>query len=252
MIADAGREGKMENKALEIVIPVLNEEQTLDKNVKKVMDFLNATELKELYLITIADNGSTDNTAEIAKKLCSQFPELVKFIQVPEKGVGLAFRTAIQQSSSDFIGYMDLDLATDISHLVEVYDCLKTNKANIVVGSRLLPSSKVIGRSPIREVTSRALNFIMKNYLGARFTDAMCGFKFYEKKIADQVVSKASDSNGWFYCAEMMFIAEQIGIPVCEIPIKWTDDPNSKVNITKLSMDYLNEIKRLKQTVKKA
>jgi len=85
----------------------------------------------------------------------------------------------------------------------------------------------------------------MKFVLGAKFSDAMCGFKFYRKETADALVAKASDSNGWFYCAEMLVRAEWDGIKITEIPVTWTDDPNSKVKVGKLSMNYMGEIKKL-------
>lgn len=233
-------------KSIDIVIPVLDEEKQLSENVTELVDYLNTTELAGNYRIVIADNGSKDQTPVIGKRLQEHHPDVIKFIDVGGKGVGLAFRTAILESNRDAIGYMDLDLATDVSHIPEMYSKL-CDGCEIVVGSRLLSDSEVHGRSAIREITSRGLNLIMKFYLGVRFSDAMCGFKFYDTDKAKELVQLSSDTDGWFYCAEMLVRAEWEGIPICEIPVKWTDDGNSKVKIGSLSLSYLKEIRSLKR-----
>lgn len=229
---------------INIMIPVLNEEEQIVTNVKKVIDYLKDTKLEGNYVITIADNGSTDKTPELGRQLVQECDGKVNYIRLEERGVGLAFRETIKANTYDIVGYMDLDLATDIKHLNEVYAAFEDG-ASIVVGSRLLKGSKVIGRTLLREITSRGLNFLMKFVLSAKFSDAMCGFKFYRKETADALVAKASDSNGWFYCAEMLVRAEWDGIKITEIPVTWTDDPNSKVKVGRLSMSYMQEIKKL-------
>ncbi len=229
---------------LNIVIPVLNEENSLRNGVESTIHFLENTPVKGLYSITVADNGSTDRTGAIANMLCSEYA-CVNYFKVSRRGVGLAFREAIKKNKSDIVGYMDVDLATDIKHLEQVYMQFKENNAQIVVGSRLLPDSRVYNRTLIREITSRSLNIILKLMLNVKFTDAMCGFKFYRKEVAERLVSQCSQNNGWFYCAEMMIRAEWGNIPVTEIPAEWHDDPDSKVKIGRLSASYMNEIIQL-------
>lgn len=226
------------------MIPVLNEEKQLEKNIHQILSYLKNTKLEGVYQLTIADNGSTDSTSQIGQNLQKEFPNLIYYIRLKERGVGIAFRESIRRNKEDIIGYMDLDLATDLSHLSEVLDCFHQGE-KIVTGSRLLKDSKVIGRKPIRELTSRGLNFILKLCLRVHFTDAMCGFKFYQREIAEQLVRECSKNHGWFYCAEMMIRAEWDGIQIHELPVIWRDDPNSKVKIAKLSMNYLEEIWKL-------
>lgn len=229
---------------MNIVIPVLNEEKALRQGIEKTLVFLNTTELKGKFIITIADNGSTDQTEVIAKELCNEH-EYVHYFKVSKRGVGLAFREAIRTNTSDIIGYMDVDLATDIRHLEEVYSAFKKPETKVVVGSRLLSGSNVYGRSLLREITSRGLNFILKILLKVQFSDAMCGFKFFRNDIAKELVNICSENDGWFYCAEMMIRAEWKKIVIQEIPVIWHDDADSKVKVGKLSMSYMSEIMKL-------
>lgn len=230
---------------INIIIPVLNEELQLERNVLKIMDFLNETELKNNYILTIIDNGSDDKTQKIATELANQFERIIFYIRLNERGVGLAFREGIKKNKCDIVGYMDLDLATDLSHLIVVYRFFNFEKIDIVVGSRLLKGAKVVGRTLKREITSRCLNRILKVFMKVTFTDAMCGFKFYRNNIAKELVRVCSNSNGWFYCAEMMIRAEWEKIKIKEVPVIWKDDPNSKVKIGRLSLNYLGEIGKL-------
>jgi glycosyltransferase involved in cell wall biosynthesis len=229
---------------LNIVIPVLNEEKALQQGVEKTLYFLKTTPIEKNVYITIADNGSTDKTGEVARELCSRYAK-VEYFKVSQPGVGLAFREAIRRNTHDCIGYMDVDLATDIKHLVQVYEFFKSKSADIVVGSRLKKGAQVYNRTLIREITSRSLNIILKLLLRVRFTDAMCGFKFYRREMAEDLVRKCSDNTGWFYCAEMMIRAEWEGISITEIPVTWRDDAESKVKIGKLSASYMTEILKL-------
>jgi cellulose synthase/poly-beta-1,6-N-acetylglucosamine synthase-like glycosyltransferase len=78
----------------DITIPVLNEEPTLDRQVRQLHHFLSDRFPQTgQWRIVIADNGSTDRTPDIAQKLCHELPGIA-FVQVPEKGVGLALKTS--------------------------------------------------------------------------------------------------------------------------------------------------------------
>ncbi|ETD27200.1 glycosyltransferase family 2 protein [Helicobacter canis] len=181
----------------------------------------------------------------------AQSPIAIEYLRLNQKGVGLALQAGIdhnnsRQCKSAFIGYMDIDLSTNLCHLLEVYESLCAGSA-VVVGSRLLQDSKVIGRSLKREIISKSLNAIIKAALHTSFSDAMCGFKFYQADIATLLRQKCSDDPSWFYCAQMLIQAQALGIEIEEIPVQWEDDPlGSKVQIVKLARIYLKEIYRLR------
>lgn len=247
----------MQNKKiLNIIIPVLNEEKRIEKGIREATLFLR--EAKIPHIISIVDNGSTDSTPYFAKALCKEFNNNkdmqtfshLEYLRLEEKGVGLAIRSAIshiakRKEPCAFIGYMDLDLSTDLAHLKEVYAKLLEG-AEIVVGSRLLKDSKVIGRSLKRSILSRGLNLILKFVLKVKFSDAMCGFKFYQADIAVKLKDLCNEDKSWFYCAQMLIMAQAQGINIVEIPVKWEDETtDSKVKVFTLSRIYLSEIWRL-------
>ena len=180
----------------EITIPVLNEEKTLKNNVLVALHYIK-NQITPYISIVIADNGSTDMTGEIGKSLSKTY-EGIKYLKLPKKGVGMALRTSWLQSSADIVGYMDLDLATDLNHLREVYDLLTKNRYEIINGSRLLPDSVVKNRSIMREITSRSFNRLIQVLLGVRLTDGMCGFKFFRRSTVVPLINTGIKTEGWF------------------------------------------------------
>ncbi len=232
----------------DITLPVLNEEVTLDHQVRTLYDFLwkNFPERGQWHIV-IADNGSTDNTPHIAAALCDEFPE-VQWIQVPEKGVGLALKTSWTQSNADIVGYMDLDMATDLRHFPQAYHALATEGFDLVYGTRLHQKSRVIGRTLKREITSRIFNLLLKTYLGTHFSDGMCGFKWLRREKVAPLMEAGAISNGWFFSTELLTIAEWKGLKVCELPVIWTDDTSSsRVNIPRLARQYIAAMRVLKK-----
>jgi len=198
----------------------------------------------------IADNGSTDHTRHIAAILCDEL-QGVCFVQVPERGVGLALKTSWMKSSADIVGYMDLDLATDLQHFIQAYNALATEGFDVVYGTRLHKKAKVIGRTIKREITSRVFNLLLQSYLRTKFSDGMCGFKWLRREHVEKLIQGGAVSNGWFFSTELLAVAEKKGMKICQLPVVWRDDTSSsRVNITRLAKEYIAAMKRLKKRLK--
>jgi glycosyltransferase involved in cell wall biosynthesis len=232
----------------DIVIPVLNEEKTIKQNIAKVVSYLREIQTKDQsFRIVIADNGSTDRTPVLSSELTRNHPDMVFFERVDRPGVGLALKHAWLKSDADVVGYMDLDLATDLNHIAQVADSFLIDGSDLVYGSRLASGAKVVGRKFIREVSSRTFNFILKKYLSVSISDGMCGFKFLRRSLLDGLIKGGANSDGWFFCAALLVVADWKGYKLVELPIIWTDDPNSKVKLLKLTTKYLQEMKVLRR-----
>lgn len=231
----------------DVTLPVLNEAATLDRQVRALHEFLSTNfPEKGQWRIVIADNGSTDRTPQIAQELIAALPE-VAFVQVPERGVGLALKTSWGQSQADIVGYMDLDLATDLSHFLEAYQAIAEKDFDLVYATRLHPRSQVVGRTLKREITSRVFNLLLKLYLGVGFSDGMCGFKFLKRRSYQKLYEGGARNNGWFFSTELLTVAEWLGLNIYELPVKWTDDAaSSKVQIVPLAKRYWRDMKALK------
>ena len=227
-----------------------NEERTIDSQINKLYKVLSALNNDEnQFQILIADNGSTDGTKCIAESLAAKL-DGVSLISVGQKGVGLALRKAWEDSQADIVGYMDLDLATDVIHINQVISIFLHEESDVINASRLLPTSRVRNRKISRAISSRGLNSILKVIFRTRISDAMCGFKFVKRSVLEHVIANGAKSNGWFFATQLLLVAEMMGFKVKEIPVNWVDDGNSKVKILSLSKQYLSEIFELRALIK--
>jgi len=231
-------------KTMAITIPVYNEESTLYDNIKTITEYIKHHITNTSTRIIIADNGSTDSTEEISKRLSVEIPN-VSYQRISQKGVGLALLESWLPCNDDYVGYMDLDIATDLSHLLQVIDLLNKGM-DVVYGSRLEKTSNVLGRSVVREFTSRMFNMILRLYLSVDIKDGMCGFKFLKRSVLDDIVNNGANNKGWFFSTELLVIGQWRNYKIFPLPVNWTDDPDSKVDIPVLTLKYLKGMKRLR------
>ena len=224
-----------------IVVPVYNEEKELEVNILKLKSFLE--QVKELeWHIVIADNASTDKTPEIGRKLATQYKE-ISFFRLEEKGRGRAVKKAWQEFEADIFVYMDIDLSTDLKHLPALINAIEAG-FDITIGSRLLPASKVIGRTFKREILSRGYNLLIKALFGTHFSDAQCGFKAVSHKVVKELLPKIAD-NKWFFDSELLIVGEKSGFKIYEEPVTWVDNPGSTVRVLKTVTGDLKGLLRL-------
>jgi putative flippase GtrA len=220
---------------LDIVIPVYNEERDLPGSVRRLHEFL-AAEVPYPARITVADNASTDGTLEVARRLADELPD-VDVIHLENKGRGGALRAAWTTSPANVVAYMDVDLSTDLTALMPLVAPLISGHSDVAIGSRLSPSSRVV-RGPKREFVSRSYNLILRGALGAKFSDAQCGFKAMRADVACHLLPLVADT-GWFFDTELLVIAERAGLRIHEVPVDWIDDPDSRVDIVATAIEDL-------------
>lgn len=233
----------MKKVSVEITIPVYNEERELEKNITKLFDFCSKNLRNYDWHITIADNASLDNTPVIAATLAKKHPQISHF-RLEQKGRGRTVKRVWSLSRSDFCVYMDLDLSTDLIHLQNIIKALKDG-FDVAIGSRLAKGAKVEGRTMIREITSRALNFFfIQSFFHTHFTDAQCGFKAVTKRVVDELLPKIKD-NGWFFDGELLIVAEKMGYKIYEEPVHWIDNPGSTVRLLSTIWGDVKVIARL-------
>lgn len=227
--------------ALEIVVPVFNEEAVLENSITTLSEYLTL-EMPSTWKITIADNASTDRTPVIAARLSEQLPN-VQYRRLEVKGRGYALRDAWGASEAKVLAYLDVDLSTDLAALPPLVAPLLSGHSDISIGTRLGQNSRV-SRGPKREFISRSYNFLLRRTMQVRFSDAQCGFKAIRADVAKRLLPHVED-NDWFFDTELLIIAERSGLRIHEIPVDWIDDPDSRVNIKKTAYDDLRGMARV-------
>jgi glycosyltransferase involved in cell wall biosynthesis len=230
--------------SLDIVIPVLNEEHALVPAVETLSSFL-ADNLQEYeWRIVIADNGSTDSTPAICGELSRDKPR-VDFIRLEERGRGRALKRAWAESDAAIVAYMDVDLSTGLDALTMLVRAIAHDGYDIAIGSRLRRGARVVGRPLKREIISRAYSLMVRTMFWTGFLDPQCGFKALNRRTVEGVVGLVRDE-GWFFDTEMLIVAEKNGYRIKEVPVHWTDDPDSRVRIIPTAYGDLKGLLRLR------
>ena len=140
---------------------------------------------------------------------------------------------------------MDVDLSTELDAIPPLIDSLAVDGYDLAVGSRLDKGSNVVGRTLKREVVSRCYNLIIRSMFFVRFRDAQCGFKAISRSAAKELAPLVLD-NGWFFDTELLILAEKNGYRIAEIPVRWEDDPDTRVKIVRTAYDDMMGLFRLR------
>jgi putative flippase GtrA len=226
---------------VEIVVPVRNEQRDLAPSIRRLHAFVTAR-FPFRARITIADNGSTDLTWPAAVALAGDL-DLVRAVHLQQPGRGRALRSVWSDSDAEVLVYMDVDLSTDLNALLPLVAPLLSGHSDVAIGTRLAPGARV-SRGPRREFISRCYNLLLHMVLRVGFSDAQCGFKAIR---ADKVgpLLQATQDTGWFFDTELLVLAERAGLRIHEVPVDWTDDSDSRVNVVATALADLHGIVRL-------
>ena len=228
---------------VDVVIPVLNEAHVLASSVATLRRFL-AEQFPYRWRIVIVDNGSTDGTEAVGRKLAAEHTD-VAILRLEQRGRGRALRTAWMQSRADVVCYMDVDLSTKLDALVRTMHALRVEGYDIAVGSRLMRRSRT-RRSLNREMISRIYNLFVKAVLFTRFSDAQCGFKAVTREVVDRIVPQIKDQS-WFFDTELLVLAEKQGYRIKDIPVVWKEDDDSRVKILRTAWEDIKGVFRLRR-----
>lgn len=240
---------KREVNSINLLFPVLNERLRLQKGIEATIAYVRE-HVKIPCRLTILDNGSEDETPEIGKKLEEDYPE-VTYVRVGERGVGVAFRKGIELNDCDIVGYMDIDLSTDLKYLGKTIEMFQQDpELQYVNGTRFSKESDTKGRKWYRKITSMGLVFLLKTIFHMKATDALCGFTFLRREEAERLVAESSQDNGWFYTVEFLLRAERDGMKICDMPVEWQEDYNTTVKVFKTIKNYIIQIHRLRKALK--
>lgn len=228
---------------VDVVIPVLNEAHVLERSVSTVREFLQET-APWRWRVVIVDNGSTDGTDGVGRRLAETHSD-VHFLHLHQRGRGRALRAAWMQSSADIVGYMDVDLSTELAAVPRAVDAIAKEGYDIAIGSRLMSASQT-KRSLKREFISQAYNLFIKTVLWTRFSDAQCGFKFVTREVVNQIVPQVKDQS-WFFDTEMLVLAEKQGYRIKDLPVVWIEDDDSRVKIVRTAWEDIKGVFRLRK-----
>jgi glycosyltransferase involved in cell wall biosynthesis len=212
---------------VDVVLPVYNEEHVLERSVRSLHLFLTDNMSHE-WRILVADNGSRDQTFALALRLSEELENMAA-VHIPEAGRGRALTRAWLESDADVLSYMDIDLSTDLEAFPRLVSAVADRGYDIAAGTRLGPGTETT-RSFKREVLSRGFVLMINLAFGTRLRDTQCGFKAIRRECAQQLLPLVRDT-GWFWDTELLLLAAKGGWKVQFVPVRWLEDPDSRVKV---------------------
>ena len=225
-----------------LVVPVFNEEVQLESSIRAILGHCRTMGWKGVEIM-VADNASTDRTAEIGRQLSRTLAQ-VRYLRLERRGRGGALREAWLSSSAEILGYMDVDLSTSLICLESLLRPLIGSQADIAMGSRRHPESRV-ERGWKRGLISWVYQALLHATLRVQIRDAQCGFKALRRTVAVNLLPDIRN-DGWFFDTELLVLAQDRGFRVTEVPVIWRDDPDTRVRLVSTVIEDLRGIARLR------
>jgi len=228
---------------ISVVIPAYNEENRLAPTIDNIGEYLRSEGYG--YEIIVVDDGSSDATVELAKQAASMDPAVRIVENGANRGKGFSVKNGFMHATGRLVLFSDADLSTPIEELGRLKETMDAG-ADIVIGSRAMRDSDIIKRQPLyRMLMGKTFNKLVRILTVRGIKDTQCGFKLFRKDTCKGLF-EVQRIERFAFDVELLFLASRKGLTVREIPVRWINSPQSKVNVVRDSARMLLDIIRLR------
>jgi glycosyltransferase involved in cell wall biosynthesis len=239
--------------SLSLIVPAYNESERLGGPLREIVKYLQTNQIAAEVIVV--DDGSKDNTAQIAQQTFDEFPadgvvetKVIRYEQ--NRGKGYAVRTGLLAAKGDIAVFTDADLATPIGELPKLAEPIENDEYDVTFGSRALDRSLIGTHQPWRrEQGGKVFNFIVKQATGLPFWDTQCGFKaFNMTKFRPLLEVMIVDRFG--FDVEFLYVAHLAGLRLKEVPVSWNDVAGSKLSLFRDVGQSIREVRLIRRRAK--
>jgi len=230
---------------ISLIIPAYNEEKKIEKDIREAYKFFNKEKMSAE--IIVSTDGVTDRTNEIVKDLQKEFNTLELITKKKKIGKGAALKKGIMQASGKCIMFADAGLCVPykfildgLQKLEEGYEC--------ALASRASKKSSITKPQPLyRKIGSRIFGIIVRALMGIpeNIKDTQCGFKLYKNSVAKKLFSNLK-AESFMYDIEIILRAKKENYKMCQFPVQWKNDADTKFNPLTGSVRNFLELYRIK------
>ncbi|CAN5376485.1 glycosyltransferase family 2 protein [soil metagenome] len=235
-----------------LVIPAYNEARRIQQTLEAAVEALADLDLR--CEIIVVDDGSTDNTLDIAQSAAAANP-IIQVLGLVHRGKALAVRAGMLAARGDLILFSDADLAVPLSYIRDFVNTAESG-ADVVIASREGAHASRIGEPEYRHVMGRVFNRIVQLLLLPGIEDSQCGFKLFRRSAAQQILNRirlygdsdteVTGARVTAFDVEILVIARRLGFSIKELPVEWTYGEHSKVNPLSDSLFNLRDLAAVK------
>lgn len=231
----------MASPYLSIVIPAYNESARIGKALDAVRQYA-ATKPFPTELVLV-DDGSSDSTPGLFREFQSVCPEARILINAVNRGKGFSVRRGVLEARGTFILFTDADLSAPIEEADKLLAELEASQADAAVGSRALDRKLIGVHQPWRrEFAGRCFNLLVRLFSGLKIRDTQCGFKLFRRETTRRAF-QAQRVERFGFDPEVLFLIQRLGGRIVEVPVRWNDNPATKVHFlrdsTRMFLDLL-------------
>jgi hypothetical protein len=225
---------------LSLVVPAYNESVRLSRGIPRLLEVIPHDETE----VIVVDDGSTDDTSEVASSQLSGLPRSMVIRLPHNSGKGAAVRAGVVEARGEIIAYMDADMATEPSDLALLLDALR--QSPLAIGSRALDSSVVQDKSGLRRLMTRTFGLMVAGAVDLPMRDTQCGFKAFHGSVA-KLLFHGAQVDSFAFDIEVLARASRLGLETAEVPVRWTEMAGSKVHVVRDSMKMIFDVGRTRR-----
>ncbi len=225
-----------------LILPAFNEAGTIARTLAEAAAYFSSRGRR--YELIVAADGN-DGTREICRRLAGTDPAIRVIGEDARRGKGRGVREAVAIATGQIVGYADADNKVPI----EEYDKIEPWLADypMVIGSRALERGLVERKQPLyRRLGSVGFHYFMQTVVGLPgITDTQCGFKFFRHEVAADLFRRQR-IDAYMFDVEILYLARRRGYAIKEVPIRWRDDADSRLELVAGNLRNVRDIFRIR------
>ena len=235
----------MQTPFLSVIIPAFNEEQRLPNTLEQLLAYLQNQPYRSEILVV--ENASQDNTYQVAEEFAQTHNSEdlpIQVIREPNRGKGFAVKRGMYATNGEYRFMCDADLSMPVTEINRFFPP-QLEDFDISIASREAPGAIRYNEPAYRHFVGRIFNTQIRILALPGLNDTQCGFKCFKAEIAEDLFRDIKIT-GWSFDVEILYLAQQRGYRIVEIPIPWYYNPESHISVVKDSFQMAIDIFKIR------